>query len=394
MFLSREELEARERAALAPYAMVSADSRGREHPEEEHSYRTAFQRDRDRVIHTTAFRRLEYKTQVFVYHEGDHYRNRLTHTIEVAQIGRSLARALAANEDLTEAICLAHDLGHPAFGHTGEVTLNQLMAEHGDPSMDSGKGFDHQRQSMRIVTLLEDRYAEFPGLNLTYEVREGLVKHDTDYDTTDATCYEPEKAGTLECQLANLADEIAYNTADLEDGLRSGVLDPLAIRSLGAWKMVTASLGVQFDCRLDDQLRSRAIRRLIGIEITDAITATSSRLGAAGLDSVDAVRAVGKNVAGFSSELLEINGELKAFLLKEFYHHPRVMRMAYKANHMLTAIFEAYLEEPRQLPWELQERIHKGPDTLERVLCDYIAGMTDRYAIMEYKRFFDPEARV
>ena len=210
--------------------MASGDSRGREHPEAEHAYRTAFQRDRDRVIHTAAFRRLEYKTQVFVYHEGDHYRNRLTHTVEVAQIGRSMARALGANEDLTEAICLAHDLGHPAFGHTGETTLNTLMADHG--------GFDHQRQTMRIVTLLEDRYAEFPGLNLTYEVREGLVKHDTDYDVTDATGYQPELTGTLECQLANLADEIAYNAADLEDGLRSGVLDPLAVRDLGVWKMV------------------------------------------------------------------------------------------------------------------------------------------------------------
>jgi dGTPase len=386
MFLSREELEARERDALTPYAMASADSRGREHPEEEHVYRTAFQRDRDRVIHTTAFRRLDYKTQVFVYHEGDHYRNRLTHTIEVAQIGRSMARTLGANEDLTEAICLAHDLGHPAFGHTGEVTLNQLMANHG--------GFDHQRQTMRIATLLEDRYAEFPGLNLTYEVREGLVKHDTDYDATDATGYEPEKAGTLECQLANLADEIAYNAADLEDGLRSGVLDSLAVRDLGVWKTVMSSLGEKFDCRLDDQLRSRVIRRLLGIEITDAITATAGNLASSGARTVDDVRAVGKNLAGFSPELLEMNRELKAYLLRYFYHHPRVMRMAYKANHMLTAVFRAYLEEPRQLPWEVQERVQKGPDSLERILCDYVAGMTDRYAILDYKRLFDPEARV
>lgn len=386
MFLSREELEARERAALAPYAMASAASWGREHPEEEHAYRTAFQRDRDRVIHTTAFRRLEYKTQVFVYHEGDHYRNRLTHTIEVAQIGRSMARTLGANEDLTEAICLAHDLGHPAFGHTGEVTLNQLMAGHG--------GFDHQRQTMRILTLLEDRYAEFPGLNLTYEVREGLVKHDTDYDASDATGYEPEKAGTLECQLANLADEIAYNAADLEDGLRSGVLDSAAVRGLGVWKMVMSSLGERFDCRLDDQLRNRVIRRLLGIEITDAITATAENLASARVETADEVRAVGKNLAGFSPELLDMNRELKIYLLRYFYHHPRVMRMAYKANHMLTAIFQAYLDEPRQLPWEVQERTHKGPESLERVLCDYIAGMTDRYAILEYKRLFDPEAQV
>ena len=385
MFLSREELEARERASLAVYAVASGDSRGREHPETEHAYRTAFQRDRDRVIHTAAFRRLDYKTQVFVYHEGDHYRNRLTHTVEVAQIGRSMARALGANEDLTEAICLAHDLGHPAFGHTGEVTLNLLMREQG--------GFDHQRQTMRIVTLLEDRYAEFPGLNLTYEVREGLVKHDTDYDETDATGYEPEKAGTLECQLANLADEVAYNAADLEDGLRSGVLDPLTVRDLGVWKMVMAALGTGFDCRLDDQLRSRAIRRLIGIEITDAITATAEALAEVGAQSVADVRRVGKNVARFSPERLEMNLELKAYLLREFYHHPRVMRMSYKANHMLTAIFGAYMEQPRQLPWEIQERIERGPDSLERVICDYIAGMTDRYAIQDYKRLFDPEAR-
>jgi dGTPase len=385
MFLSREDLEARERASLAPYAAASGESRGREHPETEHAYRTAFQRDRDRVIHTTAFRRLEYKTQVFVYHEGDHYRNRLTHTIEVAQIGRSMARALGVNEDLTEAICLAHDLGHPAFGHTGEVTLNYLMRDHG--------GFDHQRQTMRIVTLLEDRYAEFPGLNLTYEVREGLVKHDTDYDVTDATGYQPEQAGTLECQLANLADEIAYNAADLEDGLRSGVLDPLAVRELGVWKMVMGALGAGFNCRLDDQLRSRVIRRLIGIEITDAITATAEALAGVRAQSVADVRATGKNLARFSSEQLEMNQELKAFLLKNFYHHPRVMRMAYKANHMLTAIFGAYVEEPRQLPWEIQEHMERGPDTPQRVLCDYIGGMTDRYAIEEYRRLFDPEAR-
>jgi len=385
MFLSREDLEARERASLAPYAMASGESRGREHPEAEHAYRTAFQRDRDRVIHTTAFRRLDYKTQVFVYHEGDHYRNRLTHTVEVAQIGRSMARALGANEDLTEAICLAHDLGHPAFGHTGEVTLNHLMRDHG--------GFDHQRQTLRIVTRLEDRYAEFPGLNLTYEVREGLVKHDTDYDMTDATGYQPEQAGTLECQLANLADEIAYNAADLEDGLRSGVLDPLAVRELGVWKMVMGALGTDFDCRLDDKLRSRVIRRLIGIEITDAITATAETLAAANAQSVADVRVEGKNLARFSAEELEMNQELKAFLLKSFYHHPRVMRMAYKANHVLTAIFGAYVEESRQLPWEIQERMEHGPDTPQRVMCDYIAGMTDRYAIEEYRRLFDPEAR-
>ncbi len=384
MFLTREEIEVRERAVLAPYAMASSASRGREHGEEEHPYRTAFQRDR--IIHTTAFRRLEYKTQVFVYHEGDHYRNRLTHTIEVAQLGRTLARALAANEDLTEAICLAHDLGHPAFGHTGETTLNDLMSAHG--------GFNHQRQTLRIVTLLEERYPDFPGLNLTYEVREGLVKHDTDYDVTDASGYEPELAGTLECQLANLADEIAYNTADLEDGLRSGLLDPLEVRELALWQAVMRSLGEPADRRLDDLLRARAIRRLIGLEVTDAIRATAARLATLTPASPDEVRAFGRNIAGFSSEMLEMNRELKTFLMRRFYRHPRVMRMASKAHRLLTELFHAYLEEPLQLPYEIQARIQRGPDGRERVICDYLAGMTDRYAISEYKKLFDPEARV
>lgn len=386
MFLSRDDIEAREYETLAPYAVCSGASRGRVYPEDEHIYRTAFQRDRDRVIHTAAFRRLDYKTQVFVYHEGDHYRNRLTHTVEVAQIGRSMARALGANEDLTEAICLAHDLGHPAFGHTGEVTLNQLMSGHG--------GFDHQRQTIRIVTTLEDRYEDFPGLNLTYEVREGIVKHDTDYDVTDAAGYEPDRAGSLECQISNLADEIAYNTADLDDGLRSGVLDYLDVRELGVWRSAMASLGLGTDVRLGDKLRAQAIRRLMGIEITDAITATAAGLAASGVRGVDDIRAAGRNLAGFSSQVFELNAELKAFLMKNFYRHPRVVRMAYKANHMLTALFTAYYEEPRQLPKEVQARMTRGSEQAERVICDYIAGMTDRFAILEYKRLYDPEERV
>jgi dGTPase len=385
MFLNRAEVEARERAMLAPYATASGDSQGRAYPEAEHAYRTAFQRDRDRIIHTTAFRRLEYKTQVFVYHEGDHYRNRLTHTIEVAQIGRNLARALGANEDLTEAICLGHDLGHPAFGHKGETTLNALMAEHG--------GFDHQRQTLRIVTLLEERYPNFPGLNLTYEVREGLVKHDTDYDQSDATGYEPEKAGSLECQIANLADEIAYNTADLEDGLRSGLLDPQEVRKLAIWGAVMRSLGEKLECRLDDLLRSRAIRRLIGIEVTDAITTTAARLAELDARTTDDVRRVGANIASFSPELAEMNGELKAFLMQHFYLHPRLVRMSFKAHRLLSDLFLAYLAEPLQLPHEIQARIRRGPDPLQRVICDYLAGMTDRYAILEHKKLFDPEAQ-
>jgi dGTPase len=386
MYLTRGELEARERETLAPYGVASGDSRGRVYAEDEHDYRTAFQRDRDRVIHTTAFRRLEYKTQVFVYAEGDHYRNRLTHSIEVSQVGRTMARSLGANEDLTEAICLAHDLGHPPFGHTGESTLRELMASEG--------GFDHQRQTMRVVTTLEERYPNFPGLNLTYEVREGLVKHDTEYDVTDANGYEPELAGSLECQLANIADELAYSTSDLEDGLRSGLLDPLAVRGLGIWQRVMASLGERLDCRLDDLLRTRAIRRLVGIEITDAITATAAAIDAAGIKAVADVRGFGRNVAGSSSELYELNRELKDFLMLHFYRHPRVMRMATKAHRILTALFEAYMAEPLQLPYETQARLHRGPDSPARVICDYLAGMTDRYAIQEYYKLFDPDTRV
>ncbi|HEX9115061.1 MAG TPA: deoxyguanosinetriphosphate triphosphohydrolase [Anaerolineae bacterium] len=386
MFLTRADLEARERATLAPYAVLAGESRGRVHPEEEHGYRTAFQRDRDRVVHTTAFRRMEYKTQVFVYAEGDYYRNRLTHSIEVAQVGRTMARSLGANEDLTEAIGLAHDLGHPPFGHTGEATLNSLMANDG--------GFDHQRQTMRVVTYLEKRYPEFPGLNLTYEMREGLVKHDTEYDITDASGYEPEKAGSLECQLANIADELAYSTSDLDDGLRSGLLAYEQVRKLGIWTAVLRSLDVNPNCPLDDQLRIRAIRRLVGMEITDCLHATAAALENHHIGSLADLRDQGKNIACFSSEMHDLNRELKTFLMQSFYRHPRVIRMAFKANHLLTELFNAYVEEPLQLPYETQARLRAGQDSPRRVICDYLAGMTDRYAIQEHTKLFDPEARV
>jgi dGTPase len=386
MFVTRADLEARENATLAPYAVHSGASLGRVYREEEHPYRSAFQRDRDRIIHTTAFRRMEYKTQVFVYAEGDYYRNRLTHSIEVAQVGRTLARTLGVNEDLTEAVCLAHDLGHPPFGHTGEATLNQLMAADG--------GFDHQRQTMRVVTYLEKRYPEFPGLNLTYEVREGLVKHDTEYDVTDATGYEPDKAGSLECQLANVADELAYSTSDLDDGLRSGLLDYHDVRQLGIWQHVMKSLDVSSDGRLEDQLRIRAIRRLVGLEITDCLEATAANIEGRGIETLDQLRDLGENIACYSSEMHELNRELKAFLLRNFYRHPRVIRMATKAQRLLNSLFEAYVTEPLQLPYETQARIQDGQDSLKRVVCDYLAGMTDRYAIQEYTKLFDPEARV
>lgn len=384
--VTRQQLEAREEQWLAPYAMHSSQSRGRAFPDDEHSYRTAYQRDRDRVIHTTAFRRLEYKTQVFVYSEGDHYRNRLTHSVEVAQIGRTLARALGCNEDLTEAICLAHDLGHPPFGHTGEWTLDALMADHG--------GFNHQKQTYRILTRLERRYTDHPGLNLTYEVLEGVVKHDTDYDAVDAADYEPDQRGTLECQLSNLADEIAYNTSDLDDGLRSGILAPADVRQLGVARQALSSLGESPEADLSDTLlRYRFIRRLIGLEVSDVIAATGHNIAAAGVKTLADLRALPHNVANYSPQMQELNRELKAYLFQNFYRHYRVMRMAAKARRLLTDLFTVYTTDAYQLPTEVQRRVEYETPGLHRVVCDYLAGMTDRYAIQEHRRLFDPEER-
>lgn len=386
MLVTTQELEAREQMTLAPYAMPNSASRGRVYPEAPHPYRLGYQRDRDRIIHTTAFRRLEYKTQVFVYSEGDHYRNRLTHSVEVAQIGRTLARALGCNEDLTEAICLAHDLGHPPFGHVGEETLNQLMAEHG--------GFDHQRQTYRILTELEHRYPDHPGLNLTYEVLEGVVKHDTDYDVVDASAYHPEERGTLECQLSNLADEIAYNTSDLDDGLRSGILDSAQVKTLTIAQRTLRSLGMEQDADLrTDLVRYRFIRRLVGIEVSDVVSATAQKIAETGIASLDELRAAAENVACYSSALAAENQELKRFLFQNFYRHYRVVRMAAKAARTINRLFEAYISEPRQLPFEVQMRVANSNVGLHRVVCDYLAGMTDRYAIQEYRRLYDIEER-
>jgi dGTPase len=386
MLLTRTELEEREATWLAPYAMCARNSRGRAWLEAEHPYRTAYQRDRDRIIHTTSFRRLEYKTQVFVYSEGDHYRNRLTHSIEVAQIGRTLARGLGCNEDLAEAICLAHDLGHPPFGHVGESVLNDLMRDHG--------GYDHQRQTYRILTELEQRYPAHPGLNLTYEVLEGVVKHDTDYDVVDVSAYSPDERGTLECQLANLADEIAYNTSDLDDGLRSAILDARAVAELEIARMVLNSLGELTTVDINEPLlRHRFIRRLVGMEVDDVLQATHARLIAAEIGSLAALRAQPLNLSGYTPTMTARNGELKAFLFDNFYRHYRVVRMAVKAERLLRDLFNAYLAEPRQLAPELQARAITAPGGLARVVCDYLAGMTDRYAIQEHKRLFNADER-
>jgi dGTPase len=383
MLFTRERLEQIEEDALAPYGMRSRHSRGRVYPEDEHPYRTVYQRDRDRIIHTTAFRRLEYKTQVFVNTEGDYYRTRLTHTLEVAQIGRTLARALGANEDLTEAVCLVHDIGHPPFGHSGEQALNALMKDHG--------GFDHNQNSLRVVETLERRYPDFPGLNLSYEVREGIVKHETEYDVSSAQSFDPDKRGLLEAQIANAADEIAYNAHDLDDGLRAGLIRPADLNGLELWERLKHSVswdGTDFD----EMWRHRLIRRLIGIEVTDVINATEDRISTAGVQSTEDVQRLDHNLIGFSDAQKQLNRGLKNFLYQRMYKHTRVIRMQMKADRLLGELFNAYVAEPGQLPSSAQQRI-EGVG-LPRAVCDYIAGMTDRFALDEHAKMFDPNVSV
>lgn len=379
MAYTRERLEEIEEQTLAPYAIKSRNSRGRKYPEDEAPYRTCFQRDRDRILHTTAFRRLEYKTQVFINYEGDYYRTRLTHTLEVAQIGRSIAVALGANEILTEAICLAHDLGHPAFGHSGEQTLSRLMKDFG--------GFDHNKQSLRIVTELERRYPEFPGLNLSWEVLEGIVKHETEYDIADARDFNPELRGHLEAQIANIADELTYTAHDLDDGLRSGMITVDMLQGISLWEIVCESIGWKGGI-LTDMTRHQIIRRLIGMTVNDIIQSTEQRLRESLVRSVEELQRLPYNVVSLSEDMRRRSRELKDFLYKNLYRHWRVVRMAVKAERIISDLFNAYREEPTILPKHVQENISKWG--LERTICDYIAGMTDRYAIEEHQKLFDP----
>lgn len=380
MYFTRQRLEEIEDLSLAPYGMRSKDSRGRRYPEDEPEYRTAFQRDRERILHTTAFRRLEYKTQVFITHEGDYYRTRLTHTLEVSQIGRAIARSLGANEDLIEAICLAHDLGHPPFGHSGEVILNRLMKDYG--------GFDHNKQSLRIVTQLEQRYPDFPGLNLTWEVREGIVKHETEYDISDASEYNPDLRGNLEAQIANVADELAYTTHDLDDGLRSAMITPDMLEGMPIWEILLESIGWK-EKELTDLARHRLIRRMIGIYVTDLVTATDQRLRESGVKSVEDLQRLDYNVIGLSQDMQRRNRELKDFLYNNLYRHYRVVRMAVKAEQIIRDLFNAYMNEPAILPAHAQVLFDQRG--LERTICDYIAGMTDRFAIEEHQKIFLPD---
>ena len=377
--ITREMREEMEYLCLAPYGIRSKDSKGREHPDSTPIYRTAFQRDRDRILHTTAFRRLEYKTQVFLNAEGDYYRTRLTHTLEVAQIGRTIARALGANEDLEEAICLAHDLGHSPFGHSGEKIMNQLMKDQG--------GFDHNKQSLRIVTKIENRFQDFPGLNLTWETREGIVKHETEYDISDAEDFNPDLRGHLEAQIANAADELAYSAHDLDDGLRSGLISASMLEDLALWNIIVESVGWKGG-ELTELDRNMIIRRMIGIEVEDVIISTDKKIQQSGVTSVESLQKLPHNVISFSDHMQENNRELKDFLYKNLYQNHRVIRMQVKAERIISDLFAAYQKDPLMLPNHIQNRIEKKG--LERSICDYIAGMTDRFAIDEHQKLFDP----
>ena len=373
---------------LAPFAQSASASRGRRHPEPEHTYRSPYQRDRDRIIHSRAFRRLEYKTQVFVNHEADHYRTRLTHTIEVSQIGRTVARELNLNEDLVESLSLSHDLGHTPFGHLGEDVLDALLCDSG--------GFNHNRQSLRIVERLESRYPDFPGLNLTWEVREGIAKHSGPINVDLApefAEYEPELQPTLEAQLIDWVDEIAYNHHDVDDGLDSRLLDAEALADAvplfgRAWQ----AAGERYPTALAAQRRSQALRSMINLLVTDLIDSTRGRLEEAGVETLDDVRAAGRSLVGLSEQVDGENAALKGFLRDHLYRHHHIERMMDKARRILEQLFGRYRANPRLLPFGLADL--SSPGELDRVIADYVAGMTDRQANSEYRRLFDPDVRV
>ena len=377
--------------ALAPHAVSEATSRGRAHDEDAPAYRSAFQRDRDRIIHSAAFRRLEYKTQVFVNHEGDMFRTRLTHSIEVAQISRTIARALGLNEDLVEAIALAHDLGHTPFGHAGQDALNACMRDYG--------GFEHNLQSLRVVDLLEERYASFLGLNLTFETREGILKHCSRKNARELGALGERFLNggqpSLEAQVANLADEIAYNNHDVDDGLRARLLDIEILTSAAFFREQYETVRARWPALSGRRVVHETIRAMINRQATDLLDTSRAAIDAARPGSVDAVRGHRTALIGFSASMLEQHQELKRLLRKELYRHYRVFRMSMKAQRIVKDLFDVFFDTPRSLPHDTQRRIEeRGGNESERarLVADYVAGMTDRFAIAEYGRLFNVDA--
>ena len=391
---TREQLEATERATLAAFAQKSGHSRGRQHAEPSHAYRMEFQRDRARIIHSRAFRRLEYKTQVFLNGTGDHLRTRLTHSIEVASISRTIARALSLNEDLAEAIALAHDLGHAPFGHSGEEMLAECMRDHG--------GFDHNRQSMRVVELLENPYPNFPGLNLTFEVHEGLKKHQGLYelpaevaqvsnvpreeDSKLETCSTLQKyrCPSLEAQIANLADEITYYSHDLDDAVDFEILSAAQLEENAVWQGSHRAVTKRYPAAREPELHKLIIRDIIDVQVRDVVETSARAIHAVNPTSPDEVRRQVSPLIRYSDELVEANGELRRFLYQNVYYHPRVAEVNERACEMLRLVFETYLVDPERLGETATKRIET--EGLHRTVCDYIAGMTDRYLIEEHAR--------
>ncbi len=381
-------MERREDEWLAPHAMRSSQSRGRAYPEPASRFRTCFQRDRDRIVHSTAFRRLEYKTQVFVNHEGDHYRTRLTHTLEVAQISQSIARVLRLNEDLVEAIALSHDLGHSPFGHAGEEALDELLRDEG--------GFNHNRQSLRVVEHLEKRYPEFDGLNLSWEIRESIAKHGDHFTKPLEKRLNNEFDGSLqpllEAQLADIADSLAYDNHDIDDGLRSNFITLEALRTVRLWAEAEREV-VEAHPPMDPKtLVARTISHLIDRQVTDLIETTHRRLSDGAIGDVSDVRKHPAKLVGFSTSMAALKREMEAFLRKNLYEHHRTLKMAEKAKRFIREVFGEYSRNPRMLPPAFQSRMDS--DGKARVICDYVAGMTDRFCQDEYKRLFHPFERV
>lgn len=380
--INRQDIEKLENSTLSPCAVKSGEGWGRCYREKEHPYRTRFQRDRDRIIHSSAFRKLEYKTQVFVYHEGDYYRTRLTHTLEVAQIARSICKSLQLNEDLAEAIALSHDLGHPPFGHTGQKVLNQLMKDHG--------GFEHNKQSLRIVKFLERRYPQFEGLNLSWEVLEGISKHSRDPDNPILQC-EEFRYPSLEGQVADFADGIAYNAHDLDDGITSNLLALEQLQEVTLWRENEKTLDQQYPGLDFEMKKYQVVRRIINDLVSDFRKTTQKNIKKYGVQSADDVRSCEKRVAGFSPKVSAKNKELKQFLYVNMYQHRYVRRTEFKAELYLTELFKAYKKIPELLPEALLKK--NGHGSLERRICDYVSGMTDRSSISEYKNLFSPDTK-
>ncbi len=376
-----------ERPDLAPYAAKSHLSRGRKYREDLKDDRPTFERDRDRIIHSTAFRRLEYKTQVFVNHEGDYYRTRLTHSLEVAQIAKGIARRLGLNEELTESLALAHDLGHTPFGHSGEKALNRLMKDKG--------GFEHNCQSLRVVEFLEDRYPGFRGLNLSWETREGIIKHTSHCDHPFPDCpieYDPGTVPTLEGQIINLADEIAYNNHDIDDAVEAGFISLEELKTIGMCKDIIKEVEQKYPGISEQKRKYQMISFLIGFLISDVVHTTEKAIIKHGIETFEDVKAANVILVSYSPSVEEETYRLKCFLQENVYQHYKVERMRIKAERYITLLFETYQANPTLLPQKYRDRIRE--EEPERVICDYIAGMTDRYALDEYKKLFEPYERV